>query len=190
MFRASVMKSWRRIAFVMRRKSTLIACFCLGLFAAVGGSIAYLRRVKSPPLGATPSIEYPSDKLSEPATRQFLEGWFTLIYNVRDLPPPVLRGFTEVGGSRLVIANPGEDFQATDVIYDSSQPRKRLIFAGVSREKCFVYYEQGGIGLSHILSLFQVNSNSMTPVWKGYCGRAANLDQLRSMLEDGRCSQP
>ena len=175
---------------MMRRKSIVIAFVCLCLFAVVGGSIAYLRKSKSPPLGEAPSIEYPSEKMAESATRHFLEGSFTLINNVRDLPPPVLRGFTEVGGSRLVIANPGEDFQATDVIYDSSQPRKRLIFAGVSGEKCFVYYEQGGIGLSHILHLFQVNSNSMKPVWKGYCGGAANLEQLRSMLEGDGCSQP
>ncbi len=173
----------------MLRKSSLVAFVCLGLFAVVGGSIAYLRKSKSRPLGEAPSIEYPSEKMAESATRQFLEGNFTLIKNVRDLPPPVVRGFTEAGGSRLVIANPGEDFQATDVIYDSTQPRKRLIFAGVSGEKCFVYYEQGGIGLSDTLHLFHVNSNSMKPVWKGHCpGRAANLEQLRSWLEDGRCA--
>jgi hypothetical protein len=176
---------------MMRRKPALIAFVCLGLFAVVCGSIAYLRKSKSLPLGEAPSIEYPSEKIGESATRQFLEGSFTLIHDVRNLPPPVLRGFTEVGGSRLVIANPGEDFRATDVIYDSSLPSKRLIFAGASGEKCFVYYEQGGIGHSYILHLFHVNSDSMKPVWKGYCpGRPANFEQLRSWLEDGRCSQP
>jgi hypothetical protein len=176
---------------MMRRKRALIAFVCLGLFAVVSGSIAYLRKSKSLPLGEAPSIEYPSEKIAESARQQFLEGSFTLIHNVRNLPPPVLRGFTEAGGSRLVIANPGEDFQSTDVIYDSSQPRKRLIFAGVSGEKCFVYYEQGGIAHSYILHLFHFNSNSMKPVWKGYCpGGATNLEQLRSSLESGRCSQP
>jgi hypothetical protein len=175
----------------MHRKSALIAFVCLGLLAVLGSSIASLRKSKSPPLGEAPSIEYPSEKMAESTARRFLEGSFTLINDVRNLPPPVLRGFTEVGGSRLVIANPGENFQVTDVIYDSSLPRKRLIFAGVSGEKCFVYYEQGGLGHSYILHLFHVNSNSMKPVAQGYCsGRAANLDQLRSWLEDGKCSQP
>jgi hypothetical protein len=103
---------------VMHRKSALIAFVCLGLFVVVGGSIAYFGRGKSPPLGEAPLIEYPSEKMSESATRQFLEGRFTLINDVRNLPPPVLRGFKEKGGSCLVIADPGEDFQATDVIYD------------------------------------------------------------------------
>ena len=174
-----------------RRKPALITFVCLGLFAVVGGSVAYLRKSQSLPLGAAPSIEYPSEKISESATRQFLEGDFTLIHDVRNLPAPVIRGFTEAGGSRLVIANPGEGFQATDFIYDSSQPRKRLIFAGVSGEKCFVYYEQGGFAHSYILHLFHVNSNSMKPVWKGYCpGGAVNLEELRSSLESGSCSQP
>ena len=28
--------------------------------------------------------------------------------------------------------------------------------AGVSGEKAFVHYEQGGIGLSHVLALFEI----------------------------------
>jgi hypothetical protein len=176
---------------MMPRKSALITLICLGLCVLVVGSIVYLRKSKSPPLGEAPSIEFTSGKIAESDARQFLDGNFTLIHEVKNLPPPVLRGFTERGGSRWVIADPGQDFQSADFIYDSSQPRKRLIFAGVSGKKCFVYYEQGGIGLSDILHLFHVNSESMEPVWKGQCpGRAVSLGQLRSWLEEGKCSLP
>jgi hypothetical protein len=174
----------------MRRKAALIA-FGLVLLTLIGVSIVYSRSSKAPPLGEAPSIEYPLEKISQSTIGQFLAGPFSLIDDVRNLPPPIVRGFTETGGSRLVIANPGEDFEATDFIHDSSRPRKRLIFAGVSGGRCFVYYEEGGLGHSYVLHLFRVSSNSMKPVWKSYCpGRAANLEELRSWLANGRCSQP
>jgi hypothetical protein len=53
----------------MHRKSALIAFVCFGLFEVVGGSIGYLRKSKSPPLGEAPSIEYPSEKMAESAKR-------------------------------------------------------------------------------------------------------------------------
>jgi hypothetical protein len=189
-FLALLFRGSLKIPFMMHRKPAL-AAVGLVLLTLIGISIAYLRSAKAPPLGEAPSIEYPSEKVSQSTIRQFLSGRFSLIEDVRNLPPPVLRGFTEAGGSRLVIANPADDFESTDVIYDSSRPRKRLIFAGVSDDRCFVHYEQGGIGHSYILHLFRVSSNSMRPVWKGYCpGRAANLEELRSWLAEARCLHP
>ena len=53
------------------------------------------------------------------------------------------------------MANPGKHFIEGDVIYDSSVPRERLIFAGVSGEKCFVHYEQGGRGHMYLVVFFE-----------------------------------
>jgi hypothetical protein len=104
------------------------------------------------------------------AAQQFLEGNFKIINRVGNLPQPVLQVFTEEGGSRFVMADPGKEFQATDVIYDGTLPRKRLILAGVQDDRCFVLYEQGGIGLSEILAFFKLTSkDSMEPLWSGYC---------------------
>src|SRR5260370_3153799 len=112
------------------------------------------------------------------------------ILSLSKIPRPVLRVFTEVGGSRPVMANPGKRFEATDFIVDSSIPRKRLIFAGVSGDRCFVHYEQGGIAHSYLLALFTVTSPAtMKPIWRGYCGHAAHIRDLRSELAAG-CSQP
>jgi hypothetical protein len=165
---------------------------CLVLFAITAIGVYDWRKTKLPPLGASPLIEYPSSKTAQSQAQQFLDGTFFLVRDVRNLPAPVLRAFTEQGGSRLVIANPGKNFRATDVVYDPTLPSKRLIFAGVSGEKCFVHYEQGGIGESFILALFDVLSkDTMKPIWRGYCGgRANNLDDLRSWLRDGTCSSP
>jgi hypothetical protein len=169
------------------RKSTLIGLSILGLAVVAGTSLAYLRCRRSPALEAW--IDYPSEKMSQSAKQQFLEGSFSTIKKVRNLPAPVLRAFTEKGGSRLVMADAGKAFQATDVIY-FDLPYKRLIFAGVSSEKCFVHYEQGGRAHLYRLALFTLTSkDSMKPIWLGHCkGRAARLEDLRSWLADGSCS--
>jgi hypothetical protein len=117
------------------------------------------------PLGDGPVLTFPHSKIPSSAERQFLASDFTIIKDVKALPRPVLQAFTEEGGSRFTLANPGKEFLATDVIDDSSLPRKRLIFAGISGEKCFVHYEQGGIGHSFVLAFFRVTSNDkMEPV--------------------------
>ena len=104
------------------------------------------------------------------------------------IPRPVLRVFTEVGGSRPVMANPGKRFEATDVIRDESIPRKRLIFAGVAANKCFVLYEQGGLGHLFLVDFFELTSgDEVHPLWRGHCGPAADIRDLRSHIDSG-CS--
>ena len=123
------------------------------------------------------------------ARQEFLDGDFTIIKDVGLLPRPVLQKFTEQNGSRPVIANPGKNFVVGDVIYDSSVPRERLIFAGVSGEKCFVHYEQGGRAHMYLLALFDLTSPSgVNRIWRGHCrGPAANISDLRSQVVNGEC---
>ena len=174
-----------------RRLGLTAVIVCLAL-TIVGFAAFFLQRSKLPALGQGPLIEYPTGSAVQATAQQFLDSTFSLITDARNLPGPVLRAFTEQGGSRLVIANPGKKFRATDVVYDATLPSKRLIFAGVSGEKCFVHYEQGGIGHSFLVALFEVDSNySMKPIWRGYCGGPAKgIDELRSWLRDGSCSSP
>ena len=128
--------------------------------------------------------------MSKAEALEFLQGEFTIIKDVKSLPSPVLKAFTEIGGSRPVMANPSQKFEVGDVIFDASVPQKRLLFAGVSGDRCFVHYEQGGRGHSHLLALFQLTPGaSMKPVWKGYCGPAKDVQGLRSGIESDRCRQ-
>jgi hypothetical protein len=147
---------------------------------------------QAPPLGEEPQIEYPAEKMSRVAIRSFLEGQFSIIKHVGSLPAPVLQVFTEKGGSRPVMADPGKNFEATDFIVDGTLPRKRLIFAGVSGDKCFVQYEQGGIGHFYVLALYNLPSQGrLKPLWWGSCPRpATNIDTLRTWVANGSCSQP
>jgi hypothetical protein len=160
---------------------------CFAVFVIALGAFVW-QKSRLPALGEAPYIEFPSTSAAQ--AEEFLNGNFSPITNVRNLPSPVLTAFTERGGSRLVIVDPGEKFRATDVVYDATLPSKRLILAGVSGEKVFVHYEQGGIGLSHVLALFQTPlKERIQPVWRGYCGAPAkSVQELQSWVRDGTCS--
>jgi hypothetical protein len=140
-------------------------------------------------LGEAPRIEFPSVGISQAQRERFLDADFTVVTKVQSLPDPVLQLFIEKGGSRPVMANPDDKFEATDVVSDASVPRMRLIFAGVWREKCFVYYEQGGRAHMYVLVLFNVNpSGIVKPLWRGYCGGpASDIPKLRAQLASGDC---
>lgn len=77
------------------------------------------------------------------------------------------------------MANPGKNFRATDVVYDSALPYKRLIFGGVSGDRCFfVHYERGGWGLSYLLAFFNVTPNgSLKPFGRATVGDAQQVSK-------------
>lgn len=142
------------------------------------------------PLGPSPLVDYlPNTRIAQSDVQHFLDADFRIVRDMNALPGYVIKAFTERGGSRLTIANPGKRFEATDVISDESVPRKRLLFAGASGDRSFVFYEQGGIGRFYVLALFQTSSpNAMKPIWQGGCGPATNIDELRSYVSKGQCS--
>jgi len=146
----------------------------------------------SKPLGEGPQISFPADGFSESARRAFMDSDFRVVTDVRVLPGSVLRTFTEEGGSRLLIANPGQKFEVTDDILDASVPRERLIFAGVAGDKCFVHYEMGGYVHSYTLEIFgPTSTGKVGPLYGGYCDApATNFQDLRSLLTNGGCSHP
>jgi hypothetical protein len=155
--------------------------FVIVVLALAAGIVLALSKRDQRPLGEAPTLSYPSPEMTQLARQQFFDGNFTIIRDVRLLPRPVLEKFTEQNGSRPVIANPGKGFIVGDVIYDSGLPRERLIFAGVSGEKCFVHYEKGGRGHSYLLVLFDLTPTDVKPLWRGYCsGPAANIGNLRT----------
>jgi hypothetical protein len=143
----------------------------------------------SQPLGKAPRIEFPAAAISQTEKREFLDGDFSIVTDVKALPHSVVAAFIEQGGSRLLMANPGKRFEVGDAILDSSVPRERLIFAGVLDAKCFVHYEQGGRGHSYIIAFFSMApADRMRPVWRGYCARPAlNISELRSEIASGSC---
>lgn len=167
----------------MSRRSTraIVIIACAAVFAIAAFEVVRYTTPGSRPLGEDPRVEFAASGFSDSARQNFLDGDFKIVTDVRGLPDLVVRAFTESGGSRLLIANPGERFEATDVIQDASVPRKRLIFAGVAEGRCFVHYAQGGRGLMYVVEYFeQTPTESMKPLWRGSCQvPAANIQELR-----------
>jgi hypothetical protein len=174
---------------ISRRLAIAIVVACSLLFALARTGVLRYWAHASQALGEAPRIEFPPAGISQVERRQFLDGDFTIVKDVKALPRPVINAFTEKGGSRLIMANPGERFEATDVIRDSSVPRERLIFAGVLNTKCFVHYEQGGYAHSYFIAFFNLfAADGMKPIWRGYCtGPTANINELRSQIISGKC---
>ncbi len=159
--------------------SGLLAFACLALSACK----------EQRPLDPPPRLEFPKAVSQSARTALFAQD-FRIIANANQLPSSVRRQFQEQGGTRLLIANPGETFSATDFITDASLPRERLIFAGSSENTSFVFYERGGRGLSYAIDVFGIRSSEVAePIWRGYCRRSVdNLDKLRSEIASGGCS--
>jgi len=98
------------------------------------------------PLGDSPELEFPKSTKSTEEIQDFFSGNVVLIHRVESLPEPIRRLYRENGGSRFTMANPGQKFNPTDFINDSSVPSKKLIVAGVSEDKCFVHLSKAGLG--------------------------------------------
>jgi hypothetical protein len=172
------------------RKLFVTVASILAAFALVAGiKLIQIAAGNASPLGEAMPLNFAPISTSE--VQHFIDGDFKQITDVRSLPRPVLAAFTEQGGSRVLMANPGKKFEATDVILDASVPQKRLIFAGVSDNRCFVHFEQGGRAHSYVLAFFTLPSaEKMAPLWQGYCYKpAATIEELHSKLVSGACSQ-
>lgn len=85
------------------------------------------------------------------------------------------------------MADPGEDFQRTDVVVDESLPWKRLIFAGQSQKYWIVAYEHGGIGHSYFVAIFEIKNEDARIFWIS-SAQLSSLQQLKTALESGQLS--
>jgi hypothetical protein len=140
-------------------------------------------------LGDGPPVTLPSAGLSLREREKFLAGDFTIIKDMKASPGPVLHIYTEQGSTRLLMADPGNRFKATDAISDPSVPIKRLIFAGASGDKCLVHSERDGFAHMYLLAYFKINSKEdLELLWPGYCGPAASIEDLRSLVRANQCS--
>jgi hypothetical protein len=145
--------------------------------------------------GAQPATRPPERfhvVLSPEEKRHVLDGDFAIKRTVAEIPATVqsalARLFVEPD---FQMANPGEKYQATDVIESGPPlPWRRLVFAGVSKDRCFVHYERGGWGHSYYVAVFQLprgNETSARPIWAGAgTTQAGDLDALRAAVTSGR----
>jgi hypothetical protein len=138
------------------------------------------------PPGEPAPIRFVAPNMSSHERQTFLAADYEILQTVSDLPAGIRNLYIVKGGSHIAMANPGERFEATDNITDPTLPRRRLIFAGVFQDRAFVHYEEGGIAHSYVVELFRLEpSQTAIGVWRGYCGPAKNLVDLRRLMSAG-----
>ena len=91
---------------------------------------------------------------------------FTEIHSTTNLPPSVIALCNDSKGR---LAEPGKNWQVTDVITDSSLPDKRLIWAAIKDEYFVVHYERGGYSHSFHVLVAKLKKDETKPevVWRG-----------------------
>jgi hypothetical protein len=119
---------------------------------------------------------------------------FHELHSTTDLPPAILALCDGGGDGKL--AEPGQNWNATDAITDPSLPGKRLIWAAVGGEYYVVHYERGGIAHTYHILVAKLTKGDAKPkaVWRAIGGPlkdyAAFLDALRTGKLDDRLDYP
>ena len=117
---------------------------------------------------------------------------FEIVTSIRGLPLGVRDGLQTLFGSEaLDIAEPGAEFQVTDVIVDPKLPIRRLVAAGCSTDHCLVYYERGGTAHTWQVALFHWTPASTRFEWGGIAPRGlASIDEVRNAVLSGTIKAP
>ena len=117
---------------------------------------------------------------------------FGIVTSIRGLPLGVREGLqTLFGSNTLDIAEPGAEFQVTDVIVNPKLPNRRLVAAGCTMEYCLVYYERGGIAHTWHVALFHWTPAATRFEWGGTApGGLATIDEVRNAVLTGVVKGP
>jgi hypothetical protein len=115
------------------------------------------------------------------------DGRFDVVTSIRGLPLGVRDALQTLFGSRtLDIAEPGADFQRTDVIVTPNLPIRRLVAAGCSTDRCLVYYEKGGFAHTWHVLLFHWTPAATRFEWGGPApGGLMTIADVRSAVLSG-----
>jgi hypothetical protein len=128
------------------------------------------------------------------ATRHaILAGPYRVIVHVADIPPSVMAAASAARGPGLArypleMADPGQPFQATDVIVGKRLPGRRLIAAYASGDGWILHYEAGGVAHSYHVAFFRVHGTTATFVWQASVPRT--VSGLAALQELVRADKP
>ncbi len=120
------------------------------------------------------------------------DGRFGIVTSIRGLPLGVRHELQTLFGSQtLDIAEPGAQFQATNVIANPKLPIRRLVAAGCTIEYCLVYYERGGSAHTWHVMLFHWTPEATRFEWGGAApGGLKTIDDVRKAVLSGAITSP
>jgi len=117
---------------------------------------------------------------------------FGIVTSIRGLPLGVRIALQALWGSQgLDIAEPGAQFQISDVAGNPKLPTRRLVAAGCSTDHCLVHYERGGTAHTWLVALFHWTPAETRFEWGGIApGRLATIDEVRKAVLSGAIRSP
>jgi hypothetical protein len=156
---------------------------CTRLFCAIGVSLWSAVIIGS----QAPGVALPDALRAHVKDEQY-----QIVASIRGLPLGVRDGLQMLFGSQtLDIAEPGAEFQATDVVGNPKLPIRRLVVAGCSTDHCLVYYERGGIARTWQVALFHWTPAATRFEWGGTAsGGLATIDDVRNAVLSGAIKSP
>ena len=107
---------------------------------------------------------------------------FHEVQSTGDLPPAILT----LCGDKL--AEPGQNWNATDAITDPSLPAKRLIWAAIGGDYYVVHYERGGIAHTYHVLVAKLAKGETKPkiIWQAIGGPFKDYTAFLSALRTGK----
>jgi len=134
----------------------------------------------------------PAAALSGPLRTHVSEDRWDKVTSIRGLPLGVRDALQVLFGPRtLDIAEPGAEYQATDVMLKPNLPIRRLVAAGCSIKYCLVYYERGGIAHAWQVAMFQWTPEATKFEWGGVApGGLATIADVRKAILSGAIKGP
>jgi hypothetical protein len=139
----------------------------------------------------TGSQTAPTNALPDALRAHMKDERFQIVTSIRGLPLGVRDGLQRLFGSQtLDIAEPGAEYQSTDVI-GKELPIRRLVAAGCSIDHCLVYYERGGIAHTWQVALFHWTPAATRFEWGAIApGGLATIDAVRGAVLSGAIKSP
>ena len=127
--------------------------------------------------------------MPEQDKQHLLHDTFVVVKTVREIPEAVRKQIIPDGKDVLNgMADPGQNYQTTDVLGRKLMPFRRLIFTATSQECCLIYYEFGGYASGQRAELFRLSGGQATRAWSGNLTGARQpltLSHLRAEISKG-----
>lgn len=113
---------------------------------------------------------------------------FQVQATVSAIPAPVRAAFArDAGQESFAMAEPGADWQETDVILKPGLPFYRLGKVAFAGALCILFYERGGIGWSYHTDIFKITPIGATLVWNAYSFQTiTGPSDLLTALDSGK----
>ena len=111
-------------------------------------------------------------------------------YSTKDIPAAVMDACAKVApDGEFLLANPGEKFQATDVIIYPKLPWRRLLWAARLPNYYLLHYEHGGFAFhEHVVLVSYSDPKNAKVIWSGYSPPLKDYKEFLEALKAGKLS--